>query len=61
MKHAFQDFHCLGAIGSLPHGCYPTARLAEGNDHNLYGTTTEGGAGPNASGTIFRLTLRDKE
>jgi uncharacterized repeat protein (TIGR03803 family) len=51
-----------GAITTLAvfcrtNGSYPTAGLVQGKDGSFYGTTREGGVGPNPQGTIFRLTV----
>lgn len=45
------------AVFNRTNGCYPTCGLAEGSDGSLYGTTSQGGSGPNPQGTVFRLTL----
>jgi uncharacterized repeat protein (TIGR03803 family) len=49
------------AVFNRTNGCYPTASVVEGKDGSFYGTTTEGGLGPKASGTVFRLPVPAKE
>jgi len=41
--------------GSCPNGQIPYARLVQGRDGNLYGTTIAGGSGNH--GTVFKITL----
>jgi uncharacterized repeat protein (TIGR03803 family) len=50
------DVTVLWTFGSGTDGVSPQGRLWQGNDGNLYGTTTGGGAA-DRSGTFFRMTL----
>ena len=45
------------AVFNRTNGCYPTIGLTEGRKGTFYGTTSEGGTGTNASGTLFKLTI----
>ncbi len=49
---------CAQGGSSCVDGQYPSAALVQGNDGNLYGTTSAGGA--NALGTIFNITPSGK-
>ena len=56
--HAFSGPYYSSQLPELPDdtdGAVPEARLIQGADGNLYGTTAEGGA--HSQGTAFRLSL----
>ncbi len=46
----------LHKFASIPDGGAPLGGLIQGSDCNFYGTTSGGGADPNSSGTVFRIT-----
>lgn len=49
---------CTVLDSTCTHGSYPTGGLVQGSDGNFYGTTYYGG--PNAFGTVFKLTSAGK-
>jgi uncharacterized repeat protein (TIGR03803 family) len=50
----FTPLYNFCAVSSCPDGSFPQARLIQGTDGNLYGTTLEGGA--HGDGTVFSIT-----
>jgi len=48
---------------NCPDGAYPTAGVIADNEGNLYGTTSQGGAGcdPTGCGTVFKVTAGGTE
>lgn len=51
---AFTTLYSFCAQAKCADGYYPVTALIQGNDGNLYGTTSAGGA--NGSGTVFKIT-----
>src|SRR5689334_14094192 len=54
-----QQFSVVYAFGPAPDGQAPRGALAQGQDGNLYGVTTDGGN--SAEGTVFSIILPGKE
>ena len=58
-ESVLHSFSGNGGIANSMDGALPFGSLIEGRDHNLYGTTQNGGA--TGGGTVFRITLAGVE